>query len=580
MDVIRDPRRHDLDAVRSFAMLLGIALHAALAYIGGVWIVSDERASEGLGVFVAAVHGFRMPLFFLLSGFFTAMLWKRRGLGGLLGQRTKRIVLPLILGCSMIVPTMYAVSSWAIGQRTQQIQASADGAVAGEEKPRAPSADIWTVASYGDMEGLRAYTRGHEQLDAQDPMYGVTALGWTVVKNQPEAAAYLLEVGADPSAAYKDGNTPMHTAGFFGRADIAEHLIRHGADLSRTNPAGEVPMDSMRHNQQTTEFIANMLAVPIVFADVASGRERIRVMIEEAQLAAAAVAETDELATTHQAATAGGGGLIARLQGGSFFHHLWFLWFLCWLNAGFAVVVLVGSVLPRVKLPAVLVASPLALVWLVPMTMVFQLQMHAGGSQPGFGPDTSAGLVPMWHVLAYYAVFFGFGAVVYSVRGSGARLGRFWYVSLPVAVMILPMGLVFGYEPARAAEWVADESTRHWVSSVLQVVYVWLMTFGLLGLCETVLNKDRAWVRFVSDSSYWLYLVHLPLVVLGQGLLLRTGLPALVEFGILLVATSAVLLVSYRYLVRYTVIGLLLNGRRTRGTLGSCNPEPLPSVST
>mgnify|MGYP003676395629 CR=1 FL=1 len=132
MDVIRDPRRHDLDAIRSFAMLLGIALHAALAYIGGVWIVSDERASEGLGVFVAAVHGFRMPLFFLLSGFFTAMLWKRRGLGGLLGQRTKRIVLPLILGCSMIVPTMYAVSSWAIGQRTQQIQASADGAVAGE----------------------------------------------------------------------------------------------------------------------------------------------------------------------------------------------------------------------------------------------------------------------------------------------------------------------------------------------------------------------------------------------------------------------------------------------------------------
>ncbi|MBC7771376.1 MAG: hypothetical protein H7210_02660, partial [Pyrinomonadaceae bacterium] len=42
-----DPRRHDLDAVRSFAMLLGIALHAALAYVGGGWVVADEQTSAG-----------------------------------------------------------------------------------------------------------------------------------------------------------------------------------------------------------------------------------------------------------------------------------------------------------------------------------------------------------------------------------------------------------------------------------------------------------------------------------------------------------------------------------------------------
>lgn len=41
------PRRHDLDALRSFAMLLGIGLHAALAYVGIGWIVNDEQTSAG-----------------------------------------------------------------------------------------------------------------------------------------------------------------------------------------------------------------------------------------------------------------------------------------------------------------------------------------------------------------------------------------------------------------------------------------------------------------------------------------------------------------------------------------------------
>jgi peptidoglycan/LPS O-acetylase OafA/YrhL len=112
----------------------------------------------------------------------------------------------------------------------------------------------------------------------------------------------------------------------------------------------------------------------------------------------------------------------------------------------------------------------------------------------------------------------------------------------------------------------------------VQVLYAWLMTFGLLGLCQALLAHDRPWVRFVSDSSYWLYLVHLPLVIFGQGLLLRTGWPALVEFGVLLVASSAVLLVSYRYLVRYTPIGTLLNGRRVRERAVKAVPATAPSV--
>ena len=56
-------RRHDLDALRAFAMLLGLIFHSSLPYATARWMVSDWKRNEGLLVFVSWVHGFRMPLF-------------------------------------------------------------------------------------------------------------------------------------------------------------------------------------------------------------------------------------------------------------------------------------------------------------------------------------------------------------------------------------------------------------------------------------------------------------------------------------------------------------------------------------
>lgn len=552
---VPDPRRHDLDAVRSFAMLLGIALHAALAYVGGGWVVSDDQTSTGLGILVAAVHGFRMPLFFLLSGFFTAMLWQRRGPAYLLSHRTRRILLPLMLGCLTILPAMWGATNWAISQQTAHVRAAAAGKTTPE---RAPLPDIWTVAAYGDMEGLRAYTAESEFLNTPDPTWGVTPLGWTAIKNTPEATKYLLEIGAHPSARYQDRNTPLHTACFFGRAEVAELLIQAGADQTAASAIGDLPVHALRHNQQTVELIANMIKIPIDYKEVAAGRERIARMIQGADVA------QSKATPPPPAADDWSSWLRSQLESDVFFQHLWFLWFLCWLNAGFALIAMLSKFLPRITLPAPLFSSPLCLLWVVPLTLLTQSQMQMGGAIPGFGPDTSAGLFPMPHVLLYYATFFGFGALVYSARGSGVKFGRFWYIMLPIALITLPVGLMFGFKVPNAADIIADESARRWVSCLLQVLYTWLMTLGMLGIFESMLAKDRPWVRYLSDSSYWLYLVHLPLIVVGQVLLLQTDLPPLLEFSILTIITTAVLLVSYHLVVRYTPIGTLLNGKRTR----------------
>jgi len=105
-------RRSDLDALRGFAMLLGIALHVSLSFFGAPWAVHDTQRSDLLALGFATVHGFRMPLFFLLSGYFTMLVYRRRGLRSLLAQRLRRIFVPLVIALVTIIPLDTALKAF------------------------------------------------------------------------------------------------------------------------------------------------------------------------------------------------------------------------------------------------------------------------------------------------------------------------------------------------------------------------------------------------------------------------------------------------------------------------------------
>ena len=90
-------RRHDLDALRAGAMLAGVAFHAAHSFAPGMpWLIHDTQQSPWWFLFLFLVHGCRMPLFFLVSGYFTALLFERKGLSDLLRHRLARIGGPLV----------------------------------------------------------------------------------------------------------------------------------------------------------------------------------------------------------------------------------------------------------------------------------------------------------------------------------------------------------------------------------------------------------------------------------------------------------------------------------------------------
>ena len=102
-NVMNDVRYHGLDGLRAFAMLLGIVLHATLPYFAlGAWpqnsyFVYGDNFSEPLYALFEFIHVWRMPVFFLLAGFFANLVLARRSFTYFYRDRFKRIVLPLII---------------------------------------------------------------------------------------------------------------------------------------------------------------------------------------------------------------------------------------------------------------------------------------------------------------------------------------------------------------------------------------------------------------------------------------------------------------------------------------------------
>jgi peptidoglycan/LPS O-acetylase OafA/YrhL len=111
-------RLHALDAVRGFALLLGIVLHATLSFVPAptrIWIIQDTHQGLALGLLFFAIHVFRMTTFFLMAGFFARMSFHRRGVSGFVRDRLQRIGLPLVIGWPIVFTPMALVVIWAAG---------------------------------------------------------------------------------------------------------------------------------------------------------------------------------------------------------------------------------------------------------------------------------------------------------------------------------------------------------------------------------------------------------------------------------------------------------------------------------
>ena len=99
-------------------MLLGLVLHSAISYFPFPddyldQIYLDAKSSPFFDYLVKFIHSFRMPVFFVMAGFFAAFLFDTRGAMGFLRHRWQRVGVPLIGAWIVVYPVTAACSIYA-----------------------------------------------------------------------------------------------------------------------------------------------------------------------------------------------------------------------------------------------------------------------------------------------------------------------------------------------------------------------------------------------------------------------------------------------------------------------------------
>ncbi|MCS2158618.1 glucans biosynthesis protein MdoC [Scandinavium sp. H11S7] len=95
-------REYFLDSIRAWLMLLGIPFHISLIYSSHTWHVNSAEPSWWLTLFNDFVHSFRMQVFFVISGYFSYMLFLRYPMKKWWTVRVERVGIPMLTAIPLL----------------------------------------------------------------------------------------------------------------------------------------------------------------------------------------------------------------------------------------------------------------------------------------------------------------------------------------------------------------------------------------------------------------------------------------------------------------------------------------------
>lgn len=231
--------------------------------------------------------------------------------------------------------------------------------------------------------------------------------------------------------------------------------------------------------------------------------------------------------------------------------HLWFLYYLIMFSLVSFLLGLIFKKLPKasqfihITFHTVFKHSMLRLIVFTFLTIIILLFMDR------YWVKTSTSLTPDFYTFIFYFFFYMFGWVLFK---SKSLLNSFtkndWLFT------ILGTAIFTWY-------FFTDTSAMDlWVIMTIRSLSCWLLLFGITGLFIRFGSNHSARMRYISDSSYWVYLLHLPLTIIIPALIADWNIPGVLKFLFVTITTGIICFVTYHYFVRNTFIGEFLNGRK------------------
>jgi glucans biosynthesis protein C len=251
--------------------------------------------------------------------------------------------------------------------------------------------------------------------------------------------------------------------------------------------------------------------------------------------------------------------------------HTWFLYVLVWLYAAALALVGLARLLDSrgrtaaavdAIVRALSVTHLLPLVLAAPLAAVFFFHEHwtaAGGIRtPDFG------LVPSSSALVGFGTAFAFGWFLYR-QPLLLHVWQRWWIPYWVAAVVLTVYCARFMSAVTSGGASLPPAAEGILVAAAYPLAIWAWCFALFGTATRFLSAESSVVRYLSDSSYWVYLVHLPVVVALQVWVSQWPLGWQLKYALILVIAVPILLASYQLLVRNTFLGAWLNGRRYPG---------------
>lgn len=109
-------REYFLDSIRAWLMLLGIPFHISLIYSSHTWHVNSIEPSWWLTLFNDFIHSFRMQVFFVISGYFSYMLFLRYPLKRWWKVRVERVGIPLLTAIPLLTLPQFMMLQYVKGK--------------------------------------------------------------------------------------------------------------------------------------------------------------------------------------------------------------------------------------------------------------------------------------------------------------------------------------------------------------------------------------------------------------------------------------------------------------------------------
>ena len=164
--------------------------------------------------------------------------------------------------------------------------------------------------------------------------------------------------------------------------------------------------------------------------------------------------------------------------------------------------------------------------------------------------DASISFFPNSFTFMFYLFFYVFGWMLFLSKKFIEFLLKYGWNEIILGVLLFSISFI-GHDLFNST-----------LIILINSVTVWFFCFGFIGLFIKHFNKQNSILKYISDSSYWIYLLHLPLTLYFPGFFLDYHLPIGLKFSLVVLITLILCLITYHFFVRKSFIGVFLNGKK------------------